>query len=45
MKYEDEFIAWLYIHYNIGNDDTLLKYMEDGISYNMFLQDNDLEDD
>lgn len=45
MKYENEFIEWLYKNYPIGNGDTLLKYMEDGVSYDEFLQENGLEDD
>jgi hypothetical protein len=45
MKYEDEFINWLYKQYNIGNGDTLIKYMEDGHSYDNFLDEMGLEDD
>ncbi|HEY7867382.1 MAG TPA: hypothetical protein VIC51_15425 [Psychromonas sp.] len=45
MKYEDEFINWLYTQYNIGNGDTLIKYMEDGVSYDNFLNEMGLEDD
>jgi hypothetical protein len=45
MKYEDEFIAWLYTQHPIGNDDMLIRYMEDGVSYDDFLQAHDLEDD
>jgi hypothetical protein len=45
MKYEDEFINWLYAKYNIGNGDTLIKYMEDGVSYDNFLNEMGLEDD
>jgi len=45
MKYEDEFVTWLYNQYFIGNDDTLIQYMEDGISYDDFLDEMGLEDD
>ena len=45
MKYEDEFINWLYTQHNIGNGDTLIKYMEDGHSYDNFLNEMGLEDD
>jgi hypothetical protein len=45
MKYEDEFIAWLYTQHPIGNGDMLIRYMEDGVSYDDFLQAHDLQDD
>lgn len=45
MKYEDEFIAWLYTQYPIGNDEMLIHYMEDGVSYDNFLQANGLIDE
>ena len=45
MKYEDEFIAWLYENYTIGNGDTLIKYLEDGVSYDLFLIDMGYEDE
>ena len=45
MKYEDEFVAWLYETYNIGNGHTLIGYMEDGVSYDLFLHDLGLEDE
>jgi hypothetical protein len=44
MKYESEFITWLYDQHNIGNGDTLLKYMEDGVSYDIFLDEKGLTD-
>ncbi|NDB59195.1 hypothetical protein EB001_12185 [bacterium] len=28
--FEEEFLAWLYDNYNIGNGDMLLHYLEDG---------------
>jgi hypothetical protein len=45
MKYESEFITWLYTQHIIGNNDTLLKYMEDGVSYDIFLMRWGLTDD
>jgi hypothetical protein len=45
MKYEDEFIAWLYETCNIGNGDTLIAYLEDGVSYDTFLTEMGLEDE
>jgi hypothetical protein len=45
MKYEEEFIAWLYTQHPIGNGDMLIHYMEDGVSYDNFLQELGLEDD
>jgi hypothetical protein len=45
MKYEDEFINWLYTQHIIGNGDTLIKYMEDGVSYDIFLDEMGLNDD
>lgn len=44
MKYEQEFIDWLYENHPIGNGDMLLSYMEDGISYETFLEENGLID-
>jgi hypothetical protein len=45
MKYESEFIDWLYTQHVIGNGDTLIKYMEDGVSYDIFLDEMGLNDD
>jgi len=45
MKYEDEFVAYLYETYNIGNDHILIGYMEDGVTYAEWLQDMGLEDE
>jgi hypothetical protein len=45
MKYEEEFIAWLYTQYPIGNDDLLIRLMEDGENYGWFLEEMGLEDD
>lgn len=45
MKYEDEFIEWLCTHYQIGNGHTLIKYIEDGVSYDAFLEEMGLEDE
>jgi hypothetical protein len=45
MKYEDEFIDWLYKQYIITNGDTLIYYMEDGVSYDDFLGETGLTDD
>jgi hypothetical protein len=45
MKYESDFIMWLYTQHIISNNDTLLKYMEDGVSYDIFLNEKGLTDD
>ena len=45
MKYEDEFTEWLYANYQIGNGDTLIEYLEDGYTYDVFLAEMGLEDD
>jgi hypothetical protein len=45
MKYEDEFTVWLYNNYTITNGDMLVEYLEDGISYDDFLNEMGLEDD
>jgi hypothetical protein len=45
MKYEDEYINWLYAQYSINNGDTLIKYLEDGDTYNTFLDETGREDD
>lgn len=44
MKYEQEFIDWLYENHPIGNGDMLLNLMEDGDMYLTFLQENGLVD-
>lgn len=44
MKDEYEFVAWIYENYLIANRDTLLEYMEDGDTYNLFLEDMGLTD-
>lgn len=45
MKYEEEFTAWLYENYTINNGDALIHYLEDGVSYDIFLQEFGLTDD
>ena len=45
MKYESEFTAWLYMNYPIGNGDALIHYLEDGVTYDIFLQEMGLVDD
>jgi hypothetical protein len=45
MKYEEEFIAWLHSNYQIGNGHTLVRYMEDGVSYDAFLEEMGLTDE
>ena len=45
MKYEAEFTNWLYKNYTINNGDALIYYLEDGETYNIFLQEMGLVDD
>lgn len=45
MKYEQAFIEWLYENYTINNGDALIHYLEDGESYDIFLQEFGLTDD
>lgn len=45
MKYEDEFTAWLYENRSIGNGDALIHYLEDGVTYEVFLSEMGLTDD
>jgi hypothetical protein len=45
MKYESEFIAWLHTRYFIPNGDVLISFMEDGESYDIFLDEMGLTDD
>lgn len=45
MKYEQEFIEWLYANKKIYNGDMLISYLEDGESYYTFLQETGLEDE
>ena len=45
MKYEEEFIEWLYANKKIYNGDMLISYLEDGESYYQFLMETGLEDD
>jgi hypothetical protein len=45
MKYENEFIEWLYNRYFIPNGDVLISFMEDGESYDRFLDEMGLEDE
>jgi len=44
MIYEDRFVVWLYDNYVINNGDTLIKYLEDGVTYDLFLEEMGLED-
>jgi hypothetical protein len=45
MKYEEEYTAWLYATRSIGNGDALLHYLEDGDTYNLFLDEMGLVDE
>lgn len=45
MKYEEEFIAWLYNKYFIPNGEVLILHMEDGESYDLFLAEMGLDDE
>lgn len=45
MKYEQEFIEWLYANKKIYNGDTLISYLEDGESYYQFLDEMGLWDE
>lgn len=45
MKYEDEFTQWLYQQYPINNGDALIHYLEDGVSYDIFLAEMGLTDE
>lgn len=45
MKYESEYTAWLYMNYTINNGDALIHYLEDGETYDIFLQEMGLTDD
>lgn len=45
MKYEEQFIEWLYENFTISNGEALCSYLEDGDTYNTFLAENGLEDE
>lgn len=45
MKYEDEFTAWLYENRSIGNGAALIHYLEDGVTYEVFLSEMGLTDE
>ena len=45
MKYEQEFIEWLYANKQIYNGDMLISYLEDGFSYEQFLRETGIQDD
>lgn len=45
MKYEEEFTAWLYNNRIINNGDALIHYLEDGYTYQLFLDELGLKDE
>ena len=45
MKYEEEFIKYIYDNYPVYNGHSLLGYMEDTIIYEAFLTHMGLEDE
>lgn len=45
MKYEEEFTQWLYTKYPINNGDALIHYLEDMMTYELFLNEMGLVDE
>lgn len=45
MKYEDEYTEWLYVNKPIFNGESLIHYLEDMITYEVFLNEMGLVDE
>lgn len=45
MKYEDEYVEWLYVNRPIFNGDSLIHYLENKPTYEEFLSEMGLVDE